>query len=184
MIINSRSTNFWFVWGKTFFPEAVVTKYLPYIKRHYIPYDTLESYMSSSIQSLTFPTLSMNPVSQVRPHGKVQEYKSSQDPRDMINREITLTMKSFEGYINYWIFMETMMNYLSFSDPMPGQYFDDFQLRSLDQEGRVVNSCKFQKLYFKSLTEISLSYSDNNPDFRTFSATFGFYQMDIFIDND
>ncbi len=184
MIINSRSTNFWFLWGKGFFPAEIVTKYTPYIRRHPIPYDTMDNFMSSSIQSLTFPTLSMDPVQQTRLYGKKQEYKSSTPVKDLINREITITMKSFEGYINYWIFMETMLQYLSFDEPNPKMYFDDFQLRLLDQEGRGVSACKFKGLYFKSLSEISLSYSDNNPDFRTFSATFGYFEMQIFVDND
>jgi hypothetical protein len=184
MIINSRSTNFWFLWGKSFFPEAVVTKYTPYIKRHYTPYDSMDNFMSSSIQSLTFPTLTMDPVQQTRLYGKKQEYKSSVPVKDLINREITLTMKSFEGYINYWIFMETMLAYLDFAEPTPKMYFDDFQLRLLDQEGRVVNSCAFKGVYFKGLSEISLSYSDNNPEFRTFNATFGYFEMKIFIEND
>lgn len=184
MIINSRSNNFWFTWGRGFFSHDVVEKYEPYVKRNFMPYDTVDNFMAASIQSITFPTLAMDPVQQTRLYGKKQEYKNSVPVRDLFNREITITMKSYEGYINYWIFLESMMEYLDFEEPNPKMYFDDFQLRLLDQEGRVVNTCKFKGMFFRSLSEISLSYSDNNPDFRTFSATFGFFQMDTFLDND
>lgn len=182
MIINSRSTNFWFTFPKGFFSDAVVEKYEAYVKRHYLPYDTVENFMASSIQSVTFPTISMDPVQQTRLLGNKQEYKNSTPIKDLFTREMTVTMKSFEGYINYWIFMESVLEYLNFDNKK--LYLDDFGLRVLDQEGRTVTTCQFKGVYFKSLSEISLSFSDNNPDFRTFTSTFGFLKMDIFLDND
>ena len=54
----------------------------------------------------------------------------------------------------------------------------------LNQEGFVVNTNVFKGMYVKNLSEISLSASDNNPEFHTFSALFGFYSFDTKIEHD
>jgi len=182
MIINSRSSNFLFTFPKGFFCKAVIDKYEHYVKRNYLPYDTLEHFMAAQIQSVTFPTLSMDPVQQTRYLGKKQEYKNSVPISDLFTRDLQVTFKSLDGYINYWIFLDNALEYLSFENKI--QYFDDLQMRFLDQEGHVVLTTQYKGTYFKGLTEVTLSYSDNNPDFKTFTASFGFFKMDVFIDHD
>jgi hypothetical protein len=182
MIINSRSSNFFFTFPKGFFSQSVIDKYTPYIKRNFLPYDTLENFMAAQIQSVTFPTISMEPVQQTRTYGKKQEYKNSVPIADLFTRDLQVTFKTLDGYINYWIFLENALDYLSFENKQ--LYFDDLQMRFLDQEGRVVLTTQYKGSYFKGMTEVTLSYSDNNPDFKTFTASFGFFKMDIFVDHD
>src|ERR1035437_7006644 len=136
MIINSRSSNFLFTFPKGFFSKSIVDKYKPYVFRNFLPYDTLENFMAAQIQSVTFPTISMDPVMQTRNLGKKQEYKNSVPIADLFARDLQITFRSLDGYINYWIFMENALEYLSFENKQ--QYFDDLQMRFLDQEGHVV----------------------------------------------
>lgn len=182
MIINSRSSNFLFTFPKGFFSKAIIDKYTPYVKRNPLPYDTLENFMAAQIQSVTFPTISMEPVRQTRLYGKSQEYKNSVPIGDLFTRDLSITFKTLDGYINYWIFLENALEYLNFQNKT--LYFDDLQMRFLDQEGHVVIATQYKGSYFKGMTEVTLSYSDNNPDFKTFTATFGFFKMDIFVDHD
>jgi hypothetical protein len=182
MIINSRSSNFLFTFPKGFFSESIVCKYKPYVFRNFLPYDTLENFMAAQIQSVTFPTISMEPVQQTRLLGKKQEYKNSVPIADLFTRDLQITFKTLDGYINYWIFLENALEYLSFENKQ--LYFDDLQMRFLDQEGHVVITTQYKGTYFKGMTEVTCSYSDNNPDFKTFTASFGFFKMDIFVDHD
>jgi hypothetical protein len=184
MIINSRSSNFLFTFPKGFFTKSIIEKYAPYVFRNPLPYDTLENLMAAQIQSVTFPTITMDPVQQTRNRGKKQEYKNSVPVADLFTREVQVTMKTLNGYINYWIFLDNMLEYLNFQDPSKDQYFDDLAMRFLDQEGYVVVTTQYKGVYFKGMTEITASYSDNNPDFKTFTATFGFFEMKILIDHD
>jgi len=147
-----------------------------------LPYDTLENFMAAQIQSVTFPTINMDPVQQTRNLGKQQEYKNSVPIVDLFTRDLTVTFKTLDGYINYWIFLDNMMEYLKFDNKQ--LYFDDLQMRFLDQEGLVVLTTQYKGTYFKGMTEVTASYSDNNPDFKTFTCSFGFFKMDIFIDHD
>jgi hypothetical protein len=182
MIINSRSSNFLFTFPKGFFSPHVLKKYTPYVKRNFLPYDTLDNFMSAQIQSVTFPTLSMEPVQQTRYLGKKQEYKNSVPVKDLFTRDLSVTFKSLDGYINYWIFLENALEYLCFDNKT--LYFDDLQMRFLDQEGHVTTTTQYKGTYFKGLSEVSISYSSNNPDFATFTASFGFFSMDISVDHD
>ena len=182
MIINSRSSNFLFTFPKGFFSNSIICKYTTYVKRNFLPYDTLENFMAAQIQSVTFPTISMDPVQQTRNLGKKQEYKNSVPIADLFTRDLQITFKTLDGYINYWIFLENALEYLSFENK--DLYFDDLQMRFLDQEGHVVVTTQYKGTYFKGMTEITASYSDNNPDFKTFTASFGFFKMDILIDHD
>lgn len=182
MIINSRSSNFLFTFPTGFFSDEIVNKYTPYVKRNFLPYDTIHNFMVAQIQSVTFPTLNMDPVQQTRTYGKKQEYKNSVPIQDLFTRDLTVTFKTLDGYINYWIFLENALYYLNFGNKQ--LYFDDLQMRFLDQEGRVILTTKYSGTYLKGISEVTLSYSDNNPDFKTFTASFGFFKMDIIVEND
>ena len=179
MIVNARSNQFIFRFPKAWFPEVVTNKWDPYVLRLPIPFERTESLMTNSIQSVTFPTISMEPVFQTRKLGKQQGYKNSVPIQDLFSKGITVTFRLLEGHINYWIMLDTVLNYLNFQEEK--LYMDEMYLQALDQEGHVVNTIKFDKAYFMNMSEISLAYSDNNPDFKSFSVTFGFNWMEIFV---
>jgi hypothetical protein len=179
-IVNARSSQFIFSFPKGWFPKPVMDKWTPYVKRLPIAYETVDAVVSSSIQSVTFPNMTMDPASQTRRLGKQQEYKSSKPIQDLFNRELTLNFRLLEGHLNYWIMLDTIVCYLNFDNT--DLYMDELYLRSLDQEGRVINTIRFDKVYFKGLSEINLAYSDNNPDFKSFSCTIGYNWMEVFIE--
>jgi len=180
MIANVRSSQFIFRFPKGWFPKAVTDKWDPYVLRLPIPFETTEAVMTNSIQAVTFPTISMEPVFQTRKLGKQQQYKNSVPIQDLFTREVTVTFRLLEGHINYWIMLDTILCYLNFDEEH--LYMDEMYLQSLDQEGHVVNTVRFDKVFFLNMSEINLAYSDNNPDFKSFSATFGFNWMQIFVD--
>jgi len=183
MIINSRSSNFVFNFPVGFFHSDIETKYRPYIQRMPgLPWDTVSSMMNAHVQSITMPSMSMNPVSQTRRIGKTQTYKSGQPVPDYFTKEMTVTMKAVDGYINYWIFLENTLLFLDLSDKR--LYFEDMFVRAVDQEGHVLQTVRFEKPMLSSLSEISLSYSDNNPDFRTFDCTFTYNAIEMLVEHD
>ena len=184
MIINSRSSNFIFNFPVGFFLEQIETKYKSYINRMPgLPWDTLTNMMNAHVQSITMPSMSMSPVSQTRRLGKQQTYKSGQPVPDYFTKEMTVTMKALDGYINYWIFLENTLLHLDLKDE-PSLYFDDMFVRIIDQEGHIIQTIRFEKPMLTNLSEISLSYSDNNPDFSTFDCTFTYNAMELLVEHD
>jgi len=183
MIINSRSSNFVFNYPRDFFHKDVEDKYSPYVKRMPgLPWDTLTNMMNAHVQSITMPSINMTPVQQTRRIGKTQTYKSGQPVPDYFSKEMVVTMRALDGYINYWIFLENMLMFLDLSDER--LYFDDIYIRIMSQEGHVMQTIRFEKPMLTNLSEVSLSYSDNNPDFKTFSATFTYNAIEFLVERD
>lgn len=183
MIINSRSSNFIFNFPKGFFAESVEEKWTPWIKRMPLPYDTVHSAMNANVQSVTFPSFSMEPVSQTRKFGKQQDYKNARPVYDLFTRDMTVTIKALDGYSNYFIFLENALEYLKIGEPTQ-QYFDDMDINFLSQEGHIITTARFNKIVLTGISEIQLSYSDNQPEFKTFDVTFRFNKMDLIIKRD
>ena len=47
MLLNPKQNSFFFQFPKGFFPEIIVNKYLPYLKKQPIPYDSLTQFAES-----------------------------------------------------------------------------------------------------------------------------------------
>jgi hypothetical protein len=182
MIANSRNSNFHFHFPKGFWYKSVIDSFTKYVKRNPLPWDTVENFMAAQIQSVSFPGLTMPTVSQTRRLGKQQEYKGSTNVADLFDRNLTITFKAVDGYVNYWISLENAMRYYDFENK--AQYMEDMQMRFLDQDGSIMYTIKYNKVILTGISELSMSYSDNNPNFKTFSMTFSFYDMKMVIEHD
>ncbi len=169
-ILNARANSFYFVFPKGFFPEKVHQKYIDYLQKQPTPYDTLTSYMNSTIQSVSFPSMSIDSVEQVRNLGKRINYQSSTPVQDLFNKEFQVTFRIAEGFINYFIMLETVLDYLDFKNP--GVYVQNLPLRTLDNNGNIISTIMFKEVIFTSFTELTFNYTQNAPTVFTFSVGF------------
>lgn len=179
MFLNARANSFYFQFPKNFFTPAVIAEYEKYYKNLPIPYDTIGDFMNSTIQSISFPSMQIPLVEQVRPLGKIQNYKSSQNIQDMFTRDFTITFKLVDGFFNYWIMLANIIDFLDFKNTTDKNFKDYLILRLLDTKGNIVTSIFFKQVLITSMTEFNLSYSSNNPTFTTFTVGFKFNLMDI-----
>lgn len=171
MILNVRQNGFIFNFPKGFIYPEVVEKYEGYIKRMPIPYDTVNDFINSTIQSVNFPTISgIDNVEQIRPGGYKQYYKSSTTLQNLIQREFTVTFKLGEGFINYWVLYENIVRFIDFQNPE--QYLPDFRLLLLDNDGIIMASVILQQPIVTRISEIQLNYASTTPQFSTFSIGF------------
>jgi hypothetical protein len=179
MFPNSRGNNFKLVLPKGFFSEEIEAKWSPYVKRLPTPFETVDSYLQHAIQSVSFPSIAMEPVSQTRYGGKRQEYKNSTPLEDLFTRDVRITFKAYDGWINYFIILNNVINYLDFKSNK--LYFDAMYLQLLDYEGHIVSVVEMKNLVFTSLSEVTCSYSDISPDMKTFDLSFKFVNLDITV---
>jgi hypothetical protein len=124
----------------------------------------------------------MELAAQTRPLGKRQEYKSSKPVKDLFTREISLTMKITDAYLNYFIFLENSLNFLDFSNPK--QTLGPIRLMLLNNEGYSISSIIFNNPILKSQTGIKLSYSSVTPQFNTFEIKFQYFDFKLEVDFD
>ena len=177
MILNSRANSFYFVFPKGFFPSGVQDKYFQYIKNQSIPYDTLTQYMNSTIQSVSFPSLSASTVTQTRPLGKTITYQSSTPIQNMFSQGFTVTFRMAEGFINYFVMLETVLGHLNFKNPE--LFVENLPLQVLDNNGNVISTAKFKGVTITSLSELTLNYTQNAPTATTFSVGFNYNYLGI-----
>lgn len=171
MLINSRQNSFFFQFPKGFFSKSLEDKYMGYVKRMPIPYETLRDFMNSTIQQISFPSFqAIDNVEQTRPGGFTQRYKSATNIQNLLRRDFTVTFKMGEGFINYWIMYDCIVDALKFDNPE--QYLPDMNLRLLDNNGVVMATVTFQQSIFSSLSEVQLNYSSTTPAFSTFTVGF------------
>lgn len=181
MLLNVRQNGFIFSFPPDYFAPEIKEKYKKYYQSLILPYDTINDFMSATIQSIDFPGWQMEPTVQTRLFGKKQEYKNSTQVVDLFTREFTVTFKLTDAYLNYFIFLENSLKYLDFSN-RDQPTFSPMRLSLLDNEGYLVSSIIFKRPVLKSQEGFKLSYSSATPDFRTFTAKFAYFDFDIELD--
>lgn len=184
-----------------FFNDEVQKKYEKYYRSLLLPYNNLDDFMVSTIQGINFPGFKSTLLTQVNPLGKIQERQSAKPIEDQFDRTLTLTFKLSDAFLNYFIFLDNALNYLSplnvtkeniqnslgvaQSKAVVNQnhpFFKPIRLTLLNNEGYAVASIVLNRPMLTSLSEMKLSYSSNTPQFQTFTATFQYYDFDLDLD--
>lgn len=204
MILNARQNGFIVNFPPDFFNPGVQDKYSKYYRSLLLPYKSLPDFMASTVQTINFPGFSSNLQTQTRVLGKTQELQSSKPLADQFTRELKITFKLTDAYLNYFIFLDNALNYLEPSNvaventknslgqalTVPAAsnvnhpFFQPIRLTLLNNEGYAVSSIIFNRPMLKGLSEMNLSYSSITPQFTSFTATFQYYNFDLEIDFD
>ncbi len=177
MLLNPKLNSFYFNFPKGFFTERVTQKYQKYIEKQPIPFDTVAQYVNSTIQSIGIPGLTIDSVEQIRPLGKKISYKSATPVQDLFTQEFTIGFRNVDGFINYFIMMDAIVDFLNFGNP--DLFIQDLPVRIMDSEGNVVVSVTFQEVIFTSFSNIDLNFTNNNPQYQAFSLGFKCNYIDI-----
>jgi hypothetical protein len=180
MLLNPKASSFYFVFPRGFFPEKVIDKYLPYLKKQPIPYDTLDNYINSSIQSITMPSVTIDSVEQVRNLGKKIYYKGATPVQDLFSHELTIGFKNSDAYLNYFIMLDTILHFLNFKNQE--LFIQDLPVRIMDNEGNIVFSVEFKEVTLTSFSEVELNYSNNNPAYSAFTMGIRYNYIDILLE--
>lgn len=179
MILNARANSFYFNFPKGFFPGSVETKWINYLKKQPTPYDTLTSFMNSTIQSVGFPGMSIDLVTQTKNLGKQISYQSATPVQDLFSRDFEVSFRIGEGFVNYFIMLETVLDKLAFQND--NIFIPVLPLRILDNEGNIITSVIFREVNITSVSPLSLNYTANAPQVYTFNIGFkcNFLEIDL-----
>jgi len=180
MLLNARQNGFIFSFPPDYFTDRVKEKYKKYYQSLILPYDSINDFMSATIQSIDFPGWQMAEATQIRLLGKKQDFKNSVQVPDLFSREFSITFKMTDAYLNYFIFLENSLDFLDFENK--AQTFPPMRLSLLDNQGYLVASIIFNKPILKSQEGFKLSYSSGTPDFKVFTAKFVYFNFDVELD--
>lgn len=169
MILTAKNNNFIVRFNKGFFYPSIVKKYETYLKRLPIPYENLHDYMTASIQAITFPALTAEPVEQILYEDNYTS-KGGLRLERYLTREFNITFKLYEGYINYWVMFDLFRDYYDLDNK--DKFLADVNLTFLDQTGFEFISVEMHQILMLSMSELELNYSSNAADFKTFNVNF------------
>lgn len=199
MILNARQNGFLINLPQDFFNPEIDKKYEKYYRNLMTPYRSLSDFMASTIQTVNFPGFQSELKQQVRVLGKRQESQSAVPIADQFTRELKISFKLTDGWMNYFIFLDNMLNYLDFANINPhntqnslGQalsvpsvenvnhpFFGPIRLTILNNEGYAFTSMIFNRPMIKGLTDFQLSYAAVKSEFKSFTVTFQYYNFDV-----
>lgn len=177
MILNARANSFYFNFPKNFFSDATAQKWIDYLKKQPTPYDTLTSFMNSTIQSVTFPSMNIDLVTQTKTLGKQINYQSATPVQDLFTRDFEVNFRIGEGFVNYFIMLETVLGKVSFAND--DLFIPILPLRILDNEGNIVVSVLYKEVNVTGISSLNLNYTANAPQVYTFSVSFRCNYIDI-----
>jgi len=199
MILNARQNGFLLNLPQDFFNSEINEKYQPYYRNLLTPYRSLSDFMASTIQTVNFPGFHSMLKQQVSPMGKIRENQSAVPIADQFTRELKISFKLTDGWLNYLIFLDNMLNYLEPANVNPnnsekslGQalsnfpidnvnhpFFSPIRLTILNNEGYTITSMIFNRPMIIGLTDFQLSYAAVRSEFKSFTATFKYYNFDL-----
>lgn len=182
MILNSKNNQFVFYFPPDFWGDDIKNQYDSFRKSLLLPYDSIDDYILSTLQSLTFPGWKMDLSTQNRYLGLEQTYKSAEPVKDLITKQFRLTFKTTEGFMNYSLFWYNAINYVNHSNPK--NYFNQMIVGLLNNEGYLMQTITFKKVIMTGMSDYSLDYSNIDNSFNKFSVDFVYntWEMNLVFD--
>lgn len=175
MILNSRNSNFIFGFPKGFFYSEIDEKYKEHFNRSHQPYKNVTDYMNFTIQSSTWPSVSLETVEQSF-RNTTQNFKGGYEAERQRNHEFSMTFRTTEGYLNYFI-MEDQINlyweYNNYQNKKDNKiYMPDMNLYLLDDTGHLITTRVYKNIVISGISDLDLSYNSNMAEFNTFTVDF------------
>ncbi len=194
-MIPSKSNLYKIVIPKFFFPEDVKSKYENYLRDINYPHRTVEDFATSLIQNINFPSWDREFITQTS--GGNFDYpklsKSAFHPFRNQDKSLNLEMRVVDGFINYFLMFET---YLSVNDNLyineqtRHSHLPEISLSLFDQSKNKIVELVYDKIFFKSISQLTLDYK--NPTnanqtficglvYESFYINFGYNEKDSIV---
>jgi hypothetical protein len=178
MILNAVNSMFTIWFPPHFFYPSVVKKWEPVIKRLKLPYQTTEDFFNSSIQSITFPSIELNSVTQQQSQFEIS-YKGGKELEPVFDKTLDVVFKLSEGFITYWIIFEQIEEYLKYDSRESNVFWPPMYVSFLDMHGFELVAFEFNKVVPTGLSSFDVSYATTAADFNTFTLGLKYNRFNI-----
>lgn len=175
MIKNARLCNFRFQFPAKWFSDEIRAKYDPFFKTQLSAYRNIEDYLSYTVQSFSMPEISAENVIQgFKDNDKT--FKGGKSGERYFTKEFSITFKTTDGFLNYFIMLDEFMKYYAWDTENP-TFKNDLYLHILDDNGNLIVQIRFEDIVFNGVSALNLSFSNNSMDLQTFNADFKFKSL-------
>lgn len=173
-LLNSKFSNFSISFPRGWFYQDILDIYEPYFKRTFIPFTSLVDYMNFTIQSVSWPAIAIETVTQDTKDQQTT-FKGGFDLTRQTEKNLTITFRTTEGFLNYFVMRSQLDMFCDKGKEAKNDIFlPDLNLLMLDHYGYLILTQRMKGIVFCGLSELELSQAANVPEYRTFSADFKF----------
>lgn len=177
MSILNAKLNQWAIWfPQDFFYPEIRERWTPIVKRLKLPYLSLEDYFNSTVQSITFPEVTLNTVTQPQTMFQIR-YRNGKELEPILDKNLTVTFKLTEGFITYWMLFDQIELFQFYSEKAP--FWPSMYVSFLDHHGFELMTFEFQKIVPNSLSQFNVSYATVAADFNTFTLNMSYNRYKI-----
>ncbi len=177
MILNSKYNNFVLNFLPGFVPNEIEDRYGKFIRRYPIPFENVLNYINFTIQTISWPSLATETVEQ---NGRIVfPFKGGKDLFAYFNKEMNITFKTTEGFLNYFILLDMLVDYWALGNEKEVTYIPDIYLNLLDHSGYHIFTYAFRGVVWTGISELELSYATNVPEYKTFDCSFKYKIFEI-----
>ena len=182
----ARKDLFYIEFTNNFIPQQLEDFYKPYVKNMPTQIDSPRMLVESSMQGVTVPSYQVDGVNQMHvdtlnKNGISTNWRSTVNPQETTVKNLTLTFKLLNGYINYWILLDTYFYHYDMKNPEA--FIGDITLRIIDNQENVMMSRIYRDCIMTGISDFELSYSDNIQTFETFSIDLQYSKVETTFAN-
>ena len=179
MFLSSRPDQFKFNFPRTFIPKDIADKYRPVLNK--MPGSMIKEPIDAfnyGIQSMNLPGPSYDPVVQHDRPGFERNFRSAVPTQQNYDKQLTITMQSFDGFFNYWMAVELFDYYYSLDGSSPWVP-EGIGIQLFDGEGNTFVNIQMKEMLLTSVSALDLNFSTNAIEFQTFDLNFKYNILDI-----
>jgi hypothetical protein len=176
MILNNKQNAFTIYFPPSFFYPKVENRWMPVISRLKLPYETIEDFFNSTIQSVSLPQISLNTVTQQQSQFPIS-YRGGKEIEPALEKSMDVTFKLTEGFISYWILFDQIEEYLLYKDD--AVFWPNIFVSFLDLNGIELVVYEYEQLIPTALSQVELSYAQTAAEFNTFSLSMKYNRFNI-----
>lgn len=176
MILNSRNNNYILNFPRNFLYPKINKRYAPIYKRLPYPYDSPVDFLNASVQQMTMPSISAENAQQVLYEDGVQ-WKGAYRLGKYMSKDFSVTFKSYEGYVNYWMMHDMFEEFLAYDNE--NEFLPNMSLSFLDQNGFELINIEYKQITMTGISELELNFSSNTADFQTFTCDFHYNYVTV-----
>ena len=147
------------------------------MRRQWLCYNTVEDFMNSQISSVTFPGFSTQNVQQNIGMNPIQK-RPAQQTDEVIDKTLTLTIKTTESLLSYFICRSQYSEFLKLGRHMP-LYMPDIRISLINDGGFETFTYVYRELTPTNISQLDLSYAARLGQFNTFTWQFSYNFYDI-----
>jgi hypothetical protein len=177
MILNALNNQFIFHMGPNFFYPEIHQKWTPVIKRLKLPYESLEDFMNAAVQSISFPSITLDTVEQTQQHFRIA-YRPGKELEPLFDKNLTVTFKLSEGFITYWILFEQIELFIKLYE-VKKPFWDPLFVSFLDHHGFELVAFSFEKIIPTALSQFEISYATTAAEFNTFTLNLQYNRFKV-----